>query len=298
MNTIAKTQTFAVLGAVLALALMPILVDSAYADADDITSKIQKLEDKITSIQERSDNLSLGEIKLINHYKKQQMDYQTFLEKSEQKLQTQKLIKSELKKVQAEEQFLEVIRTVYIENDRDRGIETDNILELTLEKLTDDESWNLIPVGMDKLIKKELDADAKKELIQYKEEIVTLIQEIEEINENPNEVYTLTSDGTVDTTNSEINQIVTPSIITADLQQKIKEKVSNSQNVVKQSKAALKAKQIAAQQWAEQEEQNDPNPPPPPPPPSEPPAEGDDKKDKKEKTDKDKKDKKDKKSKD
>ena len=296
MNTIAKTQTFAVLGAVLALALMPILVDSAYADADDITSKIQKLEDKITSIQERSENLSLGEIKLINHYKKQQMDYQTFLEKSEQKLQTQKLIKSELKKVQAEEQFLEVIRTVYIENDRDRGIETDNILELTLEKLTDDESWNLIPVGMDKLIKKELDADAKKELIQYKEEIVTLIQEIEEINENPNEVYTLTSDGTVDTTNSEINQIVTPSIITADLQQKIKEKVSNSQNVVKQSKAALKAKQIAAQQWAEQEEQNDPNPPPPPP--SEPPAEGDDKKDKKEKTDKDKKDKKDKKSKD
>ena len=297
MNTIAKTQTFAVLGAVLALALMPILVDSAYADTSEITSKIQKLNDKITSIQERSEDLSLGEIKLINNYKKQQMDYQTLLEKTEQKIQTQKLIKSELKKVQTEEQFLEVIRTVYIENDRDRGIETDNVLELTLEKLTDDESWNLIPVNMDKLIKKELDADAKKELIQYKEEIVALIQEIEEINENPNQVYTLTSDGTVGTTNSEINQIVTPSIITADLQQKIKEKVSTSQSIVQQSKAALKAKQIAAQQWAEQEEQNDPNPPPPPPPPSEPPA-GDDKKDKKEKTDKDKKEKKDKKSKD
>ena len=90
MNTTSKIHTIAIFGAVLALALMPVLVNSVYAESsDELATKIQKLEEKITSIQERSENLDLAEKKLIAKYKQQMTEYENIIEKESQKQKIQ-----------------------------------------------------------------------------------------------------------------------------------------------------------------------------------------------------------------
>ena len=250
MNHTKKTQTFAILGAVLALALAPIMVDSAYADNDEMVSKIQKLQEKITSIQERSENLDLAEKKLIAKYKQKVTEYKSLIEKAEQKQKTQEFMKSELKKINAQERFQEVHRQVYVENDKDRGIYTDDTLITALTSVVEKEDYGLVSAGLDKMIKQYRDVEVRSQLQEYKVLVMDAMTELEEVNNKNTEVLALTSEDIKIPLNNEgfgpENEIFNPEIIKTQLKEQIKTAVTSTKVLADKISEEHKAKYQAA----------------------------------------------------
>ena len=232
MNTTSKIHTFAILGAVLALALMPILVDSAYADTnDELATKIQKLQEKITSIQERDETIDFAEKKLISKYQQKIIQYKAILEKDEQKEASQKFMKSEVQRLNAEEAFQQIHRDIYVEKDQDRGIFTDDTLLDALEAVVEKEDYALVSAGLDKMINQYRDVEVRNQLQEYKGLVMDAMHELNEVDNKNTEVLALTTDDIKLPTSEEFgekNEIFNPEIIKTQLKQQIKTAVQST----------------------------------------------------------------------
>ena len=233
MNTTSKIHTIAIFGAVLALALMPVFVNSAYADnTDDLTSKIQKLQEKITSIQERSENLDLAEKKLIAKYKQKVVEYERIIVKADQKQKTQELFKSELNRLEAKEKFQDLHRQVYVAHDKDRGIHTDDTLVTALSEVVEKEDYSLVSAGLDKMINQYRDVEVRSQLQEYKTLVMDAMSELEEVDNKNTEVLALTTKDIKLPQNDESfgpeNEIFNPEIIKTQLKQQIKTAVTST----------------------------------------------------------------------
>ena len=251
MNPTRKIHTFAILGAVLALALMPIVMDSAYADtSDELASKIQKLEDKITSIQERSENLDLAEKKLIAKYKQKIIGYGAQIEKTEQKQKSQEFVKSELKRLDAEEKFQEFHRQVYVANDKDRGKNPDDTLIAALTEVVEKENYSLVSAGLDKMITQYRDVEVRETLQEYKTLVMDAMHELEQVDNKNTEVLALTADDfklpATDEGFGENNEIFNPEIIKSQLKERIKTAVKSTKVLADKISEEHKSKYQAA----------------------------------------------------
>ena len=251
MNTTRKIHTIAIFGAVLALALMPIFVNSAYADnTDDLTTKIQKLQEKITSIQERSENLDLAEKKLIAKYKQKVVEYEKIITKADQKQKTQEFFKSELERLEAKEKFQDFHRQVYVAHDKDRGIHTDDTLIIALTDIVEKEDYDLVSAGLDKMIDQYRDAEVRSQLQEYKTLVMDAMSELEEVNNKNTEVLALTSEDIKLPLNNEgfgpENEIFNPEIIKTQLKQQIKTAVTSTKILADKISEEHKSKYQAA----------------------------------------------------
>ena len=250
-----KSHTLAALGAVLALALMPVLVDSAYAETDEVLTKIQNLQEQITAIQERSENLDLGEKKLIAKYQQKVIQYEVLLEKAEQKQETEKFIKSELERLNAEEEFQEHHTQVYVANDKDRGKNPDNTLVIALNEVVEKENYGLVSAGMDKMINQYRDTEVKTQLQEYKTLVLDAMDELEEVDNQNTEVLALTSGDIEIPANGKgfgkKYELFTPAIIKNELKQQIKTAVKSTKILADKISEEHKAKYKAAKKIAD-----------------------------------------------
>jgi len=235
-------------------------VKTKLAELTESYSSIFEKYNKIaTDFKNSNSDVSMQKKKLINQLKKNQLDYETFSKKIDEQTKTNQLMKTELKKIKLEKEFHKIHTKIYVKNDHDNGIPPDESLELTLNAIAESEQWSLLPVGMDKLIERYTEPEVKEMITEYKEVILNLIEQIEQNEDSQGEILTLSSNPDVENeyTSSEINQIVTSSIITAQFSQEIKETVSKTQNVIQQTKDQQSERKLASVEWAYQEEQND-----------------------------------------
>ena len=233
---------------------MPIIVGSAYAETDDVASKIQKLKEKITSIQERDDVLDFAEKKLISKYQQKVMEYKTLIEKTNQKQKIQEFVKSELKRVNAEEKFQEIHRQVYVANDKDRGINPDDTLLIALTDVVEKEDYGLVSAGLDKMINQYRDAEVQTQLQEYKVLVMDAMHELEEVNNKNTEVLALTTEDIKIPKNGEgfgeTNEIFNPEIIKTQLKQQIKTAVKSTKILADKISEEHKSKYQAANKIA------------------------------------------------
>ncbi|MDX1533947.1 MAG: hypothetical protein R3230_07070, partial [Nitrosopumilaceae archaeon] len=232
------------------------MTNSVYAETnDELVTKIQKLEDKITSIKERSENLGLGEKKLIAKYKQQVMEYKQLINKAEEKQKIQEFTKSELKRITAQEKFQKFHTQVYIANDKDRGINPDDTLLTALTDVVEKEDFALVSAGMDKMINQYRDAEVRAQLQEYKTIVMNAMAELEEVDNQNTEVLALTSDEVDVSENGDDfgveNEIFNAEIIKNQLKQKIKSTVTSTKVLADQIYEEQKSQYAEAKKVAD-----------------------------------------------
>ena len=194
-------------------------------------SSIKEYNKKVSQFEKNSD-VSLDKKKSIKLLKQNQIDVEQKIVKVEQKQKTKELVKSELQRIKADEKFQKVHRDIYIENDKDRGINPDDTLLIALNNVVEKEDFSLVSAGMDKMIKQYRDVEVRAQLQQYKTLVMDAMKELEEVNNQNTQVLALTSgDVEIDKNGEgfgEENEIFNPEIIANQLKQQIKTAVSST----------------------------------------------------------------------
>jgi len=152
---------------------------------------------------------------------------------------TNELIKSEIKLVQNEAKFQAYINKIAIKIvDSNNGNKVQKIYhEVALQKIAEEENWMLVAPAMDRIITQFSNPEIKQHLEMYKEKVLYSIENLEKSQQKQPEVLTLTNDagikGTLfDIIFSENNEILTPSIISAQLKDEIQSIITDSQKIV------------------------------------------------------------------
>lgn len=149
------------------------------------------------------------------------------------------LIKSEIKLVQNEAKFQAYINKIAIKIvDAHNGNKVQKIYhEVALQKIAEEENWMLVAPAMDRIITQFSNPEIKQHLEMYKEKVLYSIENLEKSQEKQPEVLTLTNDASIkgtlfDIIFSENNEILTPSIISAQLKDEIQSIIADSQKIV------------------------------------------------------------------
>lgn len=156
------------------------------------------------------------------------------------KLETSnKFIQSEIKRIQNEEKFQSYINKVAINiADSNNGNKVQKIYhEVALQKIAEEENWILVAPALDRIITQYSNPDVKQHLEMYKEKVLYSIENLEKAQQKQPEIHALTNDVGEKTTLFEIlfnedNEILTPSIVLAQLKEEIKSIISESQKIV------------------------------------------------------------------
>jgi len=194
---------------------------------------------------EKNNALIMKQKQLINILKQNYIDFKLIDERHDQKLIKKEFSQSEMKKIHNEEKFQDFINKVAIKYiDAHNGNKVKKIYhELALEKILNEEKWDLSPAAMDRIINQYSNIDVKKHLINYKEQIVTTIEKLEKtsqyskvFNLSHAEVETILFLGILDNG----NDIHTPSIVDAQLKNKIKSVIEDSREIIESENQRIK----------------------------------------------------------
>ena len=165
-------------------------------------------------------------------FKNADEDYNKLVSKNE-------LIKSEIKQVVNEAKFQAYINKIAIKIvDAYNGNKVQKIYhEVALEQIAEEENWMLVAPAMDRIITQFSNPEIKQHLEMYKEKVLYSIENLEKSQQKQPEILTLTNDIGVQTTIFDVlfnddNEILTPSIISAQLKDEIKSVIADSQKIV------------------------------------------------------------------
>jgi len=165
-------------------------------------------------------------------FKNADEDYNKLVSKNE-------LIKSEIKLAQNEAKFQAYINKIAIKIvDAHNGNKVQKIYhEVALQKIAEEENWLLVAPAMDRIITQFSSSEIKQHLEMYKEKVLYSIENLEKSQQKQPEILTLTNDASIkgtlfDIIFSENNEILTPSIISAQLKDEIRSVIADSQKIV------------------------------------------------------------------
>lgn len=156
------------------------------------------------------------------------------------KLETSnKFVQSEIKRIQNEEKFQSYINKVAINiADSNNGNKVQKTYhEVALQKIAEEENWILVAPALDRIITQYSNPDVKQHLEMYKEKVLYSIENLEKAQQKQPEIHALTNDVGEKTTLFDIlfnedSEILTPSIVLAQLKEEIKSIISESQKIV------------------------------------------------------------------
>ncbi|MFB5610601.1 MAG: hypothetical protein ACE5RT_02220 [Nitrosopumilaceae archaeon] len=156
------------------------------------------------------------------------------------KLETSnKFIQSEIKRIQNEEKFQSYINKVAINiADSNNGNKIQKTYhEVALQKIAEEENWILVAPALDRIITQYSNPDVKQHLEMYKEKVLYSIENLEKVQQKQPRILALTNDVDEKTTLFDIlfnedSEILTPSIVLAQLKEEIKSIISESQKIV------------------------------------------------------------------
>jgi hypothetical protein len=165
-------------------------------------------------------------------FKNADEDYNKLVSKNE-------LIKSEIKLVQNEAKFQAYINKIAIKIvDAQNSNKVQKIYhEVALQKIAEEENWMLIAPAMDRIITQFSNPEIKQHLEMYKDKVLYSIENLEKSQQKQPEILTLTNDAGVQATILDVifngdNEILTPSIISAQLKDEIQSIIADSQKIV------------------------------------------------------------------
>jgi len=167
------------------------------------------------------------------------IDFQTADEDYNKLVNHNEFLQSEIKRLENEEKFQAYINKIAIKIvDANNGNKVQKIYhEVALEQIAEEENWMLVTPAMDRIITQFSSPEIKQQLEMYKEKVVYSIENLEKSQQKQLEILTLTNDvgikGTLfDVIFSENNEILTPSIISAQLKDEIQSIIADSQKIV------------------------------------------------------------------
>ena len=170
------------------------------------------------------------------------------------------LIKSEIKLVQNEAKFQAYINKIAIKIvDAHNGNKVQKIYhEVALQKIAEEENWMLVAPAMDRIITQFSNPEIKQHLEMYKEKVLYSIENLEKLQQKQPEILTLTNDAGVQATILDVifnndNEILTPSIISAQLKDEIQSIIADSQKIVEDENTRIES-YLEAQRLDSQEE--------------------------------------------
>ncbi|MCH6571105.1 MAG: hypothetical protein IH780_00835 [Thaumarchaeota archaeon] len=165
-------------------------------------------------------------------FKNADEDYNKLVSKNE-------LIKSEIKQVVNEAKFQAYINKIAIKIvDAYNGNKVQKIYhEVALEQIAEEENWMLVAPAMDRIITQFSNPEIKQHLEMYKEKVLYSIENLEKSQQKQPEILTLTNDDGVQATILDVifnddNEILTPSIISAQLIDEIQSIIADAQKIV------------------------------------------------------------------
>jgi len=147
---------------------------------------LQALENYQNDVREyeKSSSVSLQEKKLITEFKKDAIAFKVISESLDRKLQIKETIDNAIVQVQAEKEFRKLIREVSIEEaNSNRFLKTyTNSLQLTLQKIVEDESWDLLSLALNKTIEQYSDEETKQQIREQANIILDSVNKIKDID--------------------------------------------------------------------------------------------------------------------
>jgi len=187
------------------------------------------------------------------HFQTADEDYNNFVSNNE-------LIKSEIKRVQNEAKFQAYINKIAIKIiDSNNGNKVQKIYhEVALQKIAEEENWLLVAPAMDRIITQFSSPEIKQHLEMYKEKVLYSIEKLEKSQQKQPEILTLTNDAGVQATILDVifnddNEILTPSIISAQLKDEIQSIIADSQKIVEDENTRIET-YVEAQRLDSQED--------------------------------------------
>jgi hypothetical protein len=173
--------------------------------------------------------------KMIQNY----IDFENADEDYDKLVSNNELIKSEIKRVQNEAKFQAYINKIAINIvDSNNGNKVQKSYhEVAIQKIAEEENWMLVAPAMDRIISQFSNPEIKQHLEMYKEKVLYSIENLEKSQQKQPEILTLTNDIGVQTTLFDVifdenNEILTPSIISAQLKDEIQSIIADSQKIV------------------------------------------------------------------
>ena len=173
--------------------------------------------------------------KMIQNY----LDFENADEVHNKLASNNELIKSEIKRVQNEVKFQVYINKIAIKIvDSNNGNKVHKAYhEVALQKIAEEENWMLVAPAMDRIITQFSNPEIKQHLEMYKEKVLYSIENLEKSQQKQPEILTLKNDVGVQTTILDVlfnddNEILTPSIISAQLKDEIQSIIADSQKIV------------------------------------------------------------------
>ncbi len=147
---------------------------------------------------ETDNGLAIKQKQLLNEIAKNYADFKITDEKLQEEIDQNDFVKSELQRLDAEEKFQKIINKVAIEQtDASNGnlMLQKNPHEIVLNKIVDNENWNLVSPALDRVIDQFTNSEVKQHLIEYKTQVVNSIKQLEYQENAKPRVYALTSEG-------------------------------------------------------------------------------------------------------
>ncbi len=173
--------------------------------------------------------------KMIQNY----LDFENADEVHNKLASNNELIQSEIKRVQNEAKFQAYINKIAIKIvDSNNGNKVHKAYhEVALQKIAEEENWMLVAPAMDRIITQFSNPEIKQHLEMYKEKVLYSIENLEKSQQKQPEILALTNDDGVQTTILDVlfnddNEILTPSIISAQLKDEIQSIIADSQKIV------------------------------------------------------------------
>lgn len=196
---------------------------------------------------ETDNGLAIKQKQLLNEIAKNYADFKITDEKLQEEIDQNDFVKSELQRLDAEEKFQKIINKVAIEQtDASNGnlMLQKNPHEIVLNKIVDNENWDLVSPALDRVIDHFTNSEIKQHLIEYKTQVVNSIKQLEYHENAKPRVYALTSEGGETVfqfgriLDSE-NVINTPSILASQLKNEIKSMIEESQKIIDDEKQKI-----------------------------------------------------------
>jgi len=213
---------------------------------------------------ERHNSIDMMQKLIMNKLIQNFIDFKNADEDYDKLVTKNELIKSEIKQVVNEAKFQAYINKIAIKIvDAHNSNKVQKIYhEVALQKIAEEENWMLVAPAMDRIITQFSNPEIKQNLEMYKEKVLYSIENLEKSQQKQPEVLTLTNDARIkgtlfDIIFSENNEILTPSIISAQLKDEIQSIIADIQKIVEDENTRIETYVELQRLYSQEEDEHD-----------------------------------------
>jgi len=196
---------------------------------------------------EKHNSIDMTQKQIINDLSQNLIEFTTADERYQETINQNEFVQSELQRLATEEKFQKLINKVAIKKvDASNGnlMLQKNFHEMALNKLVDNENWDLASPALDRVINQFTNLEIKQHLIEFKVQVLNLIKQLEYQENAKPRVLALTSEGGETVFQFGVifgleNEINTPSILASQLKNEIKSIIEESQRIIEDKKSKI-----------------------------------------------------------